>query len=66
MPGKYESEWNVGMLTDEEVSAAIRYLDPGSSSETNGEDNATGIAICISLILLIAYVAFIYLYHRVP
>lgn len=54
------------MLTDEEVSAAIRYLDPGSSSETNGEDNATGIAICISLILLIGYVAFIYLYHRVP
>lgn len=54
------------MLTDEEIYAAIRYLDPGSAVERHSDENGAVIGICVSLILLTAYIAFICLYHRAP
>jgi hypothetical protein len=51
MGKKYESKRHIEDPTEVEVSAAIRYLDPDLRS-TNEQDHATGVAICIALVLL--------------
>lgn len=59
MRERHERKWNMETLTDEEISAAIRYLDLDSSCVSKGEDNALTAAICISLLLLIGYAVLI-------
>ena len=62
MGKKYESKGHIEGPAQVEVSAAIRYLEPDLRS-TNEQDHATGIAICIALVLLaLACLVFIWLY----
>ena len=62
MGKEYESKRHIEDVTQVEVSAAIRYLDPDLRS-TNEEDHATGVAICIVLVLLeLPCMVFIWLY----
>jgi hypothetical protein len=64
-----ESKWNIKSATDAEISAAIRYLDPGSTSERLPEINNPALVICVSLVLglvfLLSSLTFICLYYRV-
>jgi hypothetical protein len=41
MPREHEPNWNIEELTDAKMSAAVRYLDPGSSCETRVEDDSS-------------------------
>ena len=41
MPRKHDSKCNVEKLTDGEMSAAVRYLDPDSSCEIRGEGDSS-------------------------
>jgi hypothetical protein len=62
MAKKYESKSNIENLTDAELYAAIRDLDPDRKSATALDDNAIFL-ICISLwILLLGCLGFIWLY----
>lgn len=60
-----ESKWNIKKLTDAEISAAIRYLDPGWSVGRFREGDPSLVAICISLVFLLSGAAFVCLYYRV-
>jgi hypothetical protein len=60
MAKKQESNWNLETLTDAEVYAAIRYLEPDPRS-ANGQDNVICVAI---LILLLGCLGFLWLWHR--
>jgi hypothetical protein len=62
MKKKNESKRHIEDVTQEEVSAAIRYLDPDLRS-TNTPDYDTGVAICIALALMeLACLAFTWVY----
>jgi hypothetical protein len=66
MPEKQESKWYLEELADVEISAFIRYLDPDSPPETNGENKSALFVICVSLlVLLLGCIALIWLYFRV-
>lgn len=59
-----ELQVHVRHMTDEQISSAIRYLDPDPGSEQSG-DGGTVLAICFSLlILLIGVLAIIWLFLR--
>lgn len=49
MPGKYESEW----ITDADISAAIRYLDPDLNRKTKHERDGLVLAICVTAMALV-------------
>ena len=56
---------NIEPITDAEIFATIRYLDPDSKSRRS-ESNDKLAAICVSLMLLVAgWVAFFILNHRI-
>lgn len=59
-----QSNWGIGDLTDQEVSAAIHYLDSGSRCEKCVlREHATSV-VCLSLIILfLGCVCFILLHH---
>jgi hypothetical protein len=62
MKKKYESKRHIEDVTQVEVSAGIRYLDPDLTS-TNTPEYDTGVAICIALVLIeLACMVFIWLY----
>jgi hypothetical protein len=55
----------IGHITDSEIAAAIRYLDPMPASHATGEGDATVIVVLVSaLIYLIAALPFISLYLK--
>ena len=60
MPRKQEAKWNLEELTDAEICAAIRYLDPGPISEMNGENNSAPLVVCVKP--LISFVRLFWLY----
>jgi hypothetical protein len=61
MAKKHESNRHIEDVTQTEISAAIRYLDPDLRS-TDEQAHATGVAICIALVLLaLACLVFIWL-----
>ena len=56
---------SVGHITDSEIAAAIRYLDPAPSGHTTGESDDTVIVVFVSiLVFVIAALPFISLYLR--
>lgn len=68
-----ESDRNIGELNDDEIYAAIRYLepDPRNASEqsddtaTTNENDANGVVICVGLyIAVLACLAVFWLYLR--
>jgi hypothetical protein len=66
MTRKQQSKWNLEELMDAEVCAAIRYLDPDSTGETNREEHNAPFVICVSLlVILLGCITFIWLYFRV-
>jgi len=73
MAEKHESNWNIEDLSDTEIYAAIRYLEPGARSmylasatrSTNEEqDDAAALVISIIFVILMAGLGFILLYWR--
>jgi hypothetical protein len=60
-----ESKRNIKRLTDAEISAAIRYLDPGWGVGRFRDGDKSLVAICISLVFVLSCAAFICLYYRV-
>ena len=62
MAKKYESKSNIDNLTDAEIYAAIRDLEPDPKRATKLDDDAV-FMICMSLwILLLGCLGFIWLY----
>ena len=56
---------SIEYITDAEIVAAIRYLDPDSDGHRS-DGNAEFAAICVSLMLLVAgWVAFFMLNRRI-
>jgi hypothetical protein len=47
MPREQEPKWNLEELTDTDIFAAIRYLDPDPRAETNREGHSTPVAILL-------------------
>ena len=64
-----ESKSNIKSVTDAEISAAIRYLDPGSSNERLPEINNPVLVVFVSLVLGLVFLpssmTFICLYYGV-
>jgi hypothetical protein len=50
MSNKHKTDWKLREVTDEEVYDAIRYLEPGPSSEC---DDSTAFAIGLSAVILL-------------
>ena len=62
MAEKYEPEWKTENLTDAEIYAAIRDLEPDSRN-VNEPDNDAVFLICVSLlIMLLGFLGLIWLY----
>ena len=62
MAKKYESKGNIENLTDAEIYAAIRDLEPDSRNVNELDDDAVFL-ICVSLlIMLLGFLGFIWLY----
>ena len=65
MRDNHEVGGSVKKITDSEVSAIIRYLDPSPTNEITGLSDGTVIAVVVCiLILLPAVLAFLVLYLR--
>jgi hypothetical protein len=62
MARKYESKWNIEHLTNAEIYAAIRYLEPPPKSNYE-EDDTPVVLICVTVaILLLAYAGYLWLH----
>ena len=55
-----EPDWNIDDLTDTEMSAAIRYLEPNprstneqSSRRVDEQNDDSGVLICVGLYLVL-------------
>ena len=68
-----EPDWNIDDLTDTEIYAAIRYLEPGARSmylasaprsTKEEQDDAAALVISIIFVILMAGLGFILLYWR--
>ena len=53
---------SVGHITDSEIAAAIRYLDPTPASHATGSDDTVIVVIVSVLMCVIAALPFISLY----
>jgi hypothetical protein len=59
-----EPDWNIDDLSDTEIHAAIRYLEPAETS-TDQQNDDSGVAICVCLsIALLECLALVWLYWR--
>ena len=64
-----EPDWNIDDITDAEIYAAIRYLEPepGNNGEQNsdgqGRDNGAVICVCLYVVLL-GCLAFLLIHGR--
>jgi hypothetical protein len=60
----YDSDWNIEDLTDAEICAAIRYLEPDprnpNRQDTDDDDKDNGVVICVCLYiaLFVGFVCF--------
>ena len=64
-----EPDWNIDDITDTEINAAIRYLDPESGNadeqESGGQGRNSGVVICVCLYLALSVcLAFLWFYWR--
>jgi hypothetical protein len=62
-----EPDWNIHVLTDIEIYAAIRYLDPdpktAGKQDADDHDKDDGVLICVCLyILVLGCLAFVWFY----
>lgn len=56
---------SIGHITNSEIAAAIRSLDPTPSGHTTGESNDTVIVLILSVLMfVIAALPFVVLYLR--
>jgi hypothetical protein len=66
MLANHEPDRNIEDLTDAEIYAAIRYLEPAEAS-TDEQNDRNAVVICVCLYLYIALLgclAFVWLYWR--
>ena len=69
MLADYDPDWNIDDLTDTEIYAAIRYLEPGLTNadhldaDDQGNDNGVVICVCLYVALLIC-LALLWFYWR--
>ena len=64
-----EPDWNIDDITDAEIYAAIRYLEPESRSageqDSDGQGRDNGVVICVCLyVALSVCLAFLLFYWR--
>ena len=64
-----EPDWNIDDLSDAEIYAAIRYLEPESrkpdEQDSDGQGQDDGVVICVCLyIALFGCLAFLWIYWR--
>ena len=65
MSSERESKWNLEELTDTEIHAAIRYLDPDTEGGDEQHDAATFVLGITLLMLLLGGMGIIWLYQRI-
>ena len=65
MGKKYESKGHIEGPAQVEVSAAIRYLDTGSSGERRRDSNNAVLVIYVTWMFLLSSLALTYLYYEV-
>jgi hypothetical protein len=69
MLANYDPDWNIDDLTDTEIYAAIRYLEPGLTNadqlDAEDQDKDNGVVICVCLyVALLICLAFLWFYWR--
>ena len=69
MLANYDPDWNIDELTDAEIYAAIRYLEPGLTNadplDADDQDKDNGVVICVFLyVALLICVVFLWFYWR--
>jgi len=65
MSRKHESKWNLEELTDTEIYATIRYLDPDVERGNEQHDAAIFVLGITLLMLLLGGMGIIWLYQRI-
>jgi hypothetical protein len=64
----YDSDWNIDDLTDTEIYAAIRYLEPDPRNvreqQSDDDNKDSGVVICVSLYIALVGLAFFWFYWR--
>ena len=66
MLANYDPDWNIDDLTDSEIYAAIRYLEPGltNADQPNADDQdkdpgvVTWICLYVALLICFAFLGF--------
>ena len=69
MLANYDPDWNIDDLTDTEIYAAIRYLEPSLTNadqlDAGDQDKDNGVVICVCLyVALLISLAFWWFYRR--
>jgi hypothetical protein len=69
MLANYDPDWNIDDLTDTQIYAAIRYLEPGLTNadqlDADDQDKDNGVVICVGLyVALLICLAFLWFYWR--
>ena len=69
MLANYDPDWNIDDLTDTEIYAAIRYLEPcltnADQRDADDQDEDNGVVICVCLyVALFICLAFLLFYWR--
>jgi len=69
MLANYDPDWNIDEITDAEIYAAIRYLEPGLTNadqlDADDQDKDNGVVICVFLyVALLICVVFLWFYWR--
>lgn len=69
MPANYDPEWNIEELTDTEIYAAIRYLEPdprnANQQDTHDHNKDNGAVFCVCLyVALLSCLGFFWFYWR--
>ena len=64
-----EPDWNIDEITDAEIYAAIRYLEPESGNareqDSDGQGRDYGVVICVCLYVAMSVsLAFLWFYWR--
>ena len=64
-----EPDWNIDDISDAQIYAAIRYLEPESRNaggqDADGQDRGNGVVICVGLCVALSLcLAFLWFYWR--
>jgi hypothetical protein len=64
MADKHRPKWNIEDISDAEVDAAIRYLEPGPRTRNEKQGDAGGLVVSIIfVVVMLGFLELVWLYR---